>query len=148
MHPSLVITSHKCNVWYNLCVSPILFCSKKHSRRTVCFEFWVTGVKKVEQLFHHAPNVVAIHQGETQLHCASTRQHSNVELIIIFDNGTEQKKTLKCCYGIVYTSSSVNHLLIDTSKSFKQSTMVLRCLCTALWSVCTVLRSDVNATYL
>lgn len=148
MLPSLAIISHKCKVCYNLCVSPILFCSKKHSRRTVCFEFWVTGVKKVEQLFHHAPNVVAIHQGETQLHRASTRQHSNVESIAVFVNGTKYKKILRCGYGIVCTSSSVNHLLIDTSKSFKQSTMVLRCLCTALWSVCTVLRSDVNATYL
>lgn len=44
--------------------------------------------------------------------------------------------------------STVNHLLMDTSRSFKQSTMVLRCLCTALWSVCTVFSRDVNATYL
>lgn len=42
----------------------------------------------------------------------------------------------------------INHLLMDTSRSFKQSTIVLRCLCTALWSVWTVFSRDVNATYL
>lgn len=37
---------------------------------------------------------------------------------------------------------------METSRSFRQSTMVLRCLWTALWSVCTVFSKDVSATYL
>lgn len=40
------------------------------------------------------------------------------------------------------------YLLMETSRSFRQSTMVLRCLWTALWSVCTVFSKDVSATYL
>lgn len=44
--------------------------------------------------------------------------------------------------------SIICYRFIETSKSFRQSTMVLLCLCTALWSVCTVFNKDVKATYL
>lgn len=40
------------------------------------------------------------------------------------------------------------NLLMETSRSFRQSTMVLRCLWTALWSVWTVFSKEVSATYL
>lgn len=52
-----------------VCASLLLFCSKEDSRCTVRLEFWVTGVKEVEQLFHHASNVISIYQGKTQFHC-------------------------------------------------------------------------------
>jgi len=45
-------------------------------------------------------------------------------------------------------SKYFNYLLMETSRSFRQSTIVLLCRCTALWSVCTVFNNDVKATYL
>lgn len=50
------------------------------------------------------------------------------------DGGTETFNCLLPFYGDI--------------QIFRQSTTVLLCLCTALWSVCTVFNKDVKATYL
>lgn len=59
-----------------------------------------------------------------------------------------QNRTIESQNEIVNVWHLLKYLLMETSRSFRQSTMVLRCLWTALWSVCTVFSKDVSATYL
>lgn len=141
--------------------------------RTLIYEGWFFWAHQLISGWLHFGNIQANkknfpHQSKRWKNVKAASQKKRLHAFIIFI--TLHEVEIKWCISTSLISSSpvllsfshmscslfigclfhwyFSYLLMETSRSFRQSTIVLLCLCTALWSVCTVFNNDVKATYL